>query len=76
MMMAGAGYGAFANQVRKREPGVNLYSFLLDADNFNDWGKLFRIVCMVSFLAAVGVSTMKMVNMLMGGPLIDLDAFK
>ena len=76
VMMAGAGYGAFANRVRTREPGVSLYSFFLESDNFNDWGKLCRIVCLVSFLAAAGVSVMKMISMLLGGPIVDLSQFK
>ncbi|HEY0328210.1 MAG TPA: hypothetical protein VGC77_03850 [Rhodopseudomonas sp.] len=75
LMMAGAGYGAFANTAKPREPGISHYKFLLESDNFNDWGKLYRIVCLVSFLAAAGVSIMKMVSLLMGGPLVDLDAF-
>ena len=76
LMMAAAGHGAFVNKARKREPGVSLFSFLLESDNFNEWGKLFRIICMVSFLAAVGVSTMKMIATLLGGPIVDFDAFK
>ena len=76
LMMAGAGYGAFVNRARKREPGASLYSFLLESDNFNEWGKLCRIVCLVSFMAAVGVSTMKMISMLLGGPIVDFDAFR
>jgi hypothetical protein len=75
-MMAGGAYGMFVNRIRKREPGVSLYSFFLESENFNDWGKLFRIVCLVSILAAVGVSTMKMISMLLGGPILDLDQFK
>ncbi len=72
--MAVAGACAYANKVRVRE--VGFFSFLLDSENFNDWGKLWRMVCLVFFLATVGVATMKMVAMLLGGPIIDLDQFK
>lgn len=75
LMMAAAFWGAYANKVRAPARGVSLFSFLCDSENFNDWGKLWRIVCLVSFLALVGVTTMKMLSMLLGGPLIDLDRF-
>jgi hypothetical protein len=76
LMMAGAFYGASANKARQRGPGQGHFSFLLESENFNDWGKLWRIVCLVSFLALVGVATMKMVAMLLGGPLVDLEQFQ
>ncbi|MTJ82220.1 MAG: hypothetical protein F8N37_14600 [Telmatospirillum sp.] len=68
-------YATYANRTVVREPGRSLVSFLLDSQNFNDWGKLWRIVCLVSFLAFAGVATMKMVAILLGGPIIDLDQF-
>ncbi len=76
LMMIAAGYGAYRNKVHDRADGQSLFSFLLDAENFNDWGKLWRIVTMVSFLAVVGVATMKMVAILLGGPIVDLDRFR
>lgn len=75
LMMAVAFYGAYRNRACARKPGSGIFSFLCDAENFNEWGKLWRIVCLVSFLAVVGVMTMKMVAMLLGGPVIDLDRF-
>jgi hypothetical protein len=75
-MMLAAGYGTYSNKIREREPGKTLFSFLLEAENFNDWGKLWRIVALVSFLAVVGVATMKMVATLLGGPIIDLEKFR
>jgi len=74
-MMVAAGYGAYRNKICDRDSSKSLFSFLLDSENFNDWGKLWRIVTMVSFLAIVGVATMKMVAILRGGPIIDLDQF-
>jgi hypothetical protein len=75
-MMCIAGYATYANKIHDREAGQSLYSFLLNAENFNDWGKLWRIVTLVSFLAVVGVATMKMVATLLGGPIIDLEKFR
>lgn len=76
LMMAVAFWAAYSNRVRARGPGRSIFSFLLDSENFNDWGKLWRIVCLVFFLAVVGVATMKMVATLLGGPIIDLEMFK
>lgn len=73
-MVAASFYGAYANRNGPRKAG--LLSFLLNSENFNDWGKLWRIVCLVFFLAMVGVATMKMVAMLLGGPIIDLEQFR
>jgi hypothetical protein len=74
LMMAVSFYGAFANKARPRERGW--FPFLLESDNFTDWGKLWRIICLVSFLALVGVLVMKMVALLLGGPIIDLEKFR
>jgi len=76
LLMFAAGYGAYGNKTRNREDGESLFSFLIERDNFNDWGRVWRLVALVSFLAVVGVATMKMVSALLGGPLIDLDQFK
>jgi hypothetical protein len=76
LMMGVAIYGAFSNKARDREPGKSLYAFLLESENFNDWGKLWRVVALVSLLAMAGVVTMKGVATLFGGPLLDLDQFK
>lgn len=73
-MVAASFVGAYANRSRPRQAG--LFAFLLDAENFDDWGKLWRIVCLVFFLATIGVATMKMVAMLLGGPIIDLEQFR
>jgi len=66
-------FATLYNRVRPREAGQSLYAFLLDAENFGEWGRLWRIVLFVSFLALVGVLTMKMVAFLLGGPVVDLD---
>jgi len=76
IMMLAAVYGAYSNKSRDRAPGKSLFAFLLDAENFTDWGRLWRIVALVSFLAVVGVATMKMVATLLGGPIIDLEQFR
>ncbi|WP_146002890.1 hypothetical protein [Telmatospirillum siberiense] len=75
LMMLAAFWGAYANRARAFDRGSNPLSFLFDSENFNDFGKFWRIVCLVSFLALVGVVTMKSVAILFGGPLIDLDQF-
>ncbi len=75
LLMLAAGYGAYANKIRRPEVGENLFSFFLASENFNDWGRVWRLVTLVSFLAVVGVATMKMVATLLGGPIIDLDKF-
>jgi uncharacterized membrane protein len=75
LMVAGFVF-TYANRTRQREAGQSLYAFLLEAENFNDWGKLARIVLFVSFLAVVGVLIMKMLAILLGGPIIDLDKYK
>lgn len=76
LLLAVSFYGALANKVCPRESGQSIFSFLLNSENFNDWGKLWRIICLVSFLAFVGVATMKIVAELLGGPIIDLEQFK
>jgi len=76
IMMLAAVYGAYSNRSRDREPGQSPFAFLLDAENFTEWGRLWRIVALVSFLAVVGVATMKMVATLLGGPIIDLEQFR
>ena len=76
LLMVAAGYGAYANKSRSRADGESLLAFLIERDNFNDWGRVWRLVALVSFLAVVGVATMKMVATLLGGPLIDLDQFR
>lgn len=76
LMMGVAFCAAYANKSHDRDSQRSMFSFLLESENFNDWGKLWRIICLVSFLAVVGVATMKMLAMLLGGPLVDLDRFK
>ncbi len=73
-MVGIAFHGAYRNKMRP--PDVGIFSFLLDPQNFNDWGKLWRLVCLVFFLALVGVATMKMLAMLLGGPIVDLEQFR
>jgi hypothetical protein len=72
-MMTATCYGAFRNKLCERAPNAGWFAFLLQSENFNDWGKFMRLICLVSFLATVAVLTMKMIAMLTGGPLIDLD---
>ena len=76
LLMLAAGYGTYTNKTRRPADGENLFSFFLDGENFNEWGRMWRVVTLVSFLAVVGVATMKMVATLLGGPIIDLDQFK
>jgi hypothetical protein len=76
MMMTASGYGAFRNKLHEPAPNSGWFTFLLQSENFNDWGKFLRLICLVSFLATVSVLTMKMVALLLGGPLIDLEQFK
>ncbi len=72
-MAAAAGCGMFVSTVRQREAGRSVFAFLLDSDNFNDWGKVSRIVFFISMLAAVSVFTMHMIAFVFGGPIVDLD---
>ena len=76
LLLLVAAYGAYVNKCRRPEAGENLFSFFLERDNFNDWGRVWRLVTLVSFLAVAGVALMKMVAMLIGGPLIDLEQFR
>ncbi|HIJ63230.1 MAG TPA: hypothetical protein HPQ04_11110 [Rhodospirillaceae bacterium] len=76
LLLLVAVYGAYVNKSRRPEAGENLFSFFLERENFTDWGRVWRLVSLVAFLAVSSVAIMKMVALLIGGPLIDLDQFK
>lgn len=71
-----AGYATWSNKIRRPAAGEGLFAFFLERENFNDWGRVWRLVTVVSFLAVAGVAVMKMAATLFGGPLIDLDQFR
>jgi uncharacterized membrane protein len=75
-LMVIALFCTYRNRLRQKEAGQSFYAFLLNAENFNDWGRLWRIVLIVSFLAVAGVMIMKMLAILLGGPIVDLDKLK
>lgn len=74
VIAAAAGCGMFANTVRRRE--VGLFAFLFNSDNFNELGKVSRIVFFVSAIAVVSVFTMHAIALVSGGPIVDLDKLK